>query len=94
MQFMPGAVQMQGHGTAHDAHADSCRLLHIHRNQPGMLARINALFSGQNINIRAQYLQTSGDLGYVVIDADSAASSTALAMLQAIEGTLRCRVLY
>ena len=76
------------------AHADSCRLLHIHRNQPGMLARINALFSGQNINIRAQYLQTSGDLGYVVIDADSAASSTALAMLQAIEGTLRCRVLY
>ena len=76
------------------AHADSCRLLHIHRNQPGMLARINALFSGQNINIRAQYLQTSGDLGYVVIDADSAASSAALAMLQAIEGTLRCRVLY
>lgn len=46
-----------------------------------MLARINALFSGQNINICAQYLQTSGDIGYVVIDTDSAAPAAAQAML-------------
>ena len=76
------------------AHPGKGRLLHIHRNQPGMLARINALFSGQNINICAQYLQTSGDIGYVVIDTDSAAPAAAQAMLQAIDGTLRCRLLY
>lgn len=76
------------------AHPGKGRLLHIHRNQPGMLARINALFSGQNINICAQYLQTSGEIGYVVIDTDSAAPAAAQAMLQAIDGTLRCRLLY
>ena len=76
------------------AHPGKGRLLHIHRNQPGMLARINALFSGQNINICAQYLQTEGEIGYVVIDTDSAAPAAAQAMLQAIDGTLRCRLLY
>jgi D-3-phosphoglycerate dehydrogenase len=76
------------------AHHGKCRLLHIHKNQPGVLARINDAFSKLGINIAAQYLQTSDEIGYVVIETDSAASQPALEALQQIPGTLRCRVLY
>nr|WP_294863654.1 phosphoglycerate dehydrogenase [uncultured Pseudogulbenkiania sp.] len=75
-------------------HRGKCRLLHIHKNQPGVLARINDEFSRAGINIAGQYLQTNEEIGYVVIEIDSAASQTALETLQRIEGTLRCRVLY
>ncbi len=49
-------------------HPHSRRLLHIHRNVPGTLSRINELFSAGNINIDAQFLQTDSEVGYVVID--------------------------
>ena len=70
------------------------RLLHIHRNVPGVLSRINALFYDNNINIAAQYLQTNPDIGYVVIDLDAEHSQTALEGLREIEGTIRTRVLF
>ncbi|HUQ91318.1 MAG TPA: NAD(P)-dependent oxidoreductase [Bryobacteraceae bacterium] len=47
------------------------RLLHIHRNQPGVLSRINAIFSEEEINIAAEYLQTNAKIGYVVIDVET-----------------------
>lgn len=75
-------------------HSGKCRLLHIHKNVPGILARINERFSQAGINIAAQYLQTSVDVGYVVIDVDAAASEIALDQLASIEGTIRCRILY
>ncbi|MBI3143851.1 MAG: phosphoglycerate dehydrogenase [Pseudogulbenkiania sp.] len=75
-------------------HRGKCRLLHIHKNQPGVLARINEAFSALGINIAGQYLQTNEEIGYVVIEIDSAASQAALEALLRIEGTLRCRVLY
>lgn len=77
-------------------HPHSRRLLHIHRNVPGTLSRINELFSAGNINIDAQFLQTDGEVGYVVIDvsADEAQASDLKAKLAAIPGTLRSRVLY
>ncbi|WP_024302206.1 phosphoglycerate dehydrogenase [Pseudogulbenkiania sp. MAI-1] len=75
-------------------HRGKCRLLHIHKNQPGVLARINEAFSERGINIAGQYLQTNEEIGYVVIEIDSEASQAALEALQHIEGTLRCRVLY
>jgi D-3-phosphoglycerate dehydrogenase len=71
-------------------------LLHIHRNVPGVLSRINELFSAGNINIDAQFLQTNADVGYVVIDV-SAEEQQAAALkeqLASIPGTLRTRVLY
>jgi D-3-phosphoglycerate dehydrogenase len=71
-----------------------CRLLHIHRNEPGVLARVNERFAANGINIAAQYLRTNADVGYVVIDVDSEASHVALDELSAIPGTLRCRILY
>jgi D-3-phosphoglycerate dehydrogenase len=75
-------------------HTGKSRLLHIHKNVPGILARINERFSQAGINIAAQYLQTSADVGYVVIDVDAAASRIALDELEGIEGTIRCRILY
>ena len=77
-------------------HPHSLRLLHIHRNTPGILSRINKLFSAGNINIDAQFLQTDADVGYVVIDvtADEAQAAMLKAQLAAIPGTLRSRVLY
>ena len=76
------------------AHAGKSRLLHIHKNVPGVLARINERFSVAGINIAAQFLQTSGDIGYVAIDVDTDASQVALDQIASIEGTIRCRILY
>ncbi len=77
-------------------HPRSRRLLHIHKNVPGVLSRINELFSAGNINIDAQFLQTDAEVGYVVIDvaADEAQSNALKDKLAAIPGTLRSRVLY
>ncbi|MFT7286561.1 MAG: D-3-phosphoglycerate dehydrogenase [Halieaceae bacterium] len=74
---------------------DGChRLLHIHKNTPGMMGAINRVFSNNGVNIAAQYLQTNDQVGYVVIDVDAEYSEVALAKLTALEGTLRCRVLF
>jgi D-3-phosphoglycerate dehydrogenase len=74
---------------------DGChRLLHVHRNVPGMLAAINSCFSELGVNIAAQYLQTSESVGYVVIDIDAEHSEPALQRLRDLDGTLRCRVLF
>lgn len=69
------------------------RLLHIHRNQPGVLNRINQAFASEGINIAAQYLQTNATIGYVVVDIESERSEEALAMLKDIDGTIRARIL-
>jgi D-3-phosphoglycerate dehydrogenase len=75
-------------------HPGSHRLLHIHHNVPGVISRINAVFSASGINIAAQYLQTNAEIGYVVIDLDAAHSQAALGKLREIEGTIRTRVLF
>jgi D-3-phosphoglycerate dehydrogenase len=74
--------------------AGKSRVLHIHRNIPGVLAQINERFSANGINIAAQYLQTNEYVGYVVLDVDASASQVALDQLSNIDGTIRCRVLY
>ena len=76
------------------AHAGSHRLLHIHKNVPGVLSRINAIFGEIGVNIAAQYLQTNADIGYVVIDLDAEHSQEALERLREVEGTIRTRVLF
>ncbi|MDE2407225.1 MAG: phosphoglycerate dehydrogenase [Xanthomonadaceae bacterium] len=77
-------------------HAGSLRLLHIHRNVPGVLSQINDIFSRHAVNIDGQFLRTDPKLGYVVIDitADAAQAAAIKDELAAIEGTLRTRVLY
>ncbi len=75
-------------------HDNVHRILHIHKNVPGVLSNINRLFSDNNINICGQYLQTNEEIGYVVIDIDKADSDLALEKLREVESTIRCRILY
>jgi len=80
-------VALPGHTNAH-------RLLHVHRNVPGILSQINNVFSDNQINIAGQYLQTNEKVGYVVIDCDADYSEVALEKLGTIDGTIRCRRLF
>ena len=75
-------------------HKGSSRLLHIHRNQPGVMNQINQIFADEGINIAGQYLQTSSHIGYVVIDVETEHSEKALAKLKEIGGTIRARILH
>lgn len=76
------------------AHPNNHRLLHIHRNVPGILSQINEIFSENNINIMGQYLMTNDKIGYVVIDVDAEYSELAIKKLKEIEGTIKARVLF
>lgn len=76
------------------SHANAHRLLHVHANVPGILSKINQVFSDNNINIASQYLQTNDKVGYVVVDVNSEYSEAALEQLKKIPGTIRCRVLF
>jgi len=75
-------------------HKGSSRLLHIHRNQPGVMNQINQIFAEEGINIAGQYLQTSSHIGYVVIDVETEHSEKALSKLKEINGTIRARILH
>ncbi|HEY7864373.1 MAG TPA: phosphoglycerate dehydrogenase [Psychromonas sp.] len=74
-------------------HTDTSRLLHIHKNMPGVLTKINLVFTEYGINIAAQYLQTNANIGYVVIDVHSDDANLALSKLKEIEGTIKARLL-
>ncbi|WP_298445092.1 phosphoglycerate dehydrogenase [uncultured Ferrimonas sp.] len=75
-------------------HVGSSRLLHIHRNQPGVLNQINQAFAAKGINISGQYLQTTAEIGYVVMDVDTEHADDALVELKQIDGTIRARALH
>lgn len=78
-------------------HPGKHRLLHIHRNQPGVLSALNAIFSQEQINIAGQYLQTTPKIGYVVIDVETQGTEQSLDLkrkMDAVPGTIRTRVLY
>jgi D-3-phosphoglycerate dehydrogenase len=78
------------------SHAGSCRILHTHINQQGIMRQINRVFSESNINITGQYLQTTAKIGYVVMDIDATRnqSNELLKQLKLIDGTIRARILY
>ena len=76
------------------AHPGKHRLLHVHRNVPGVLSEINKIFSDNHINISSQFLQTNEKIGYVVMDIDAASSDLALEKLAKVQGTIRSRVLF
>lgn len=70
------------------------RILHIHRNVPGVLSEINTQLSKHNINILAQYLKTNDEIGYVVLDVDRKISNTAFQLLKEVKETIKVRLLY
>ena len=79
------------------SHPGKRRLLHIHRNQPGVLSAINGVFSGRQINIAAEYLNTDVRIGYVVLDVEMGEGEDELELksrLDEVPGTIRTRILY
>ena len=72
------------------------RILHIHRNKPGAMRAINRIFSDYNVNITGQFLRTSGEIGYVVMDiaSDCQESMALVKAIKTIDGTIRARVLF
>lgn len=70
------------------------RLLHIHTNVPGIMRQVNEIFAKKNINVAAQYLQTTENVGYVVMDVHSDQPEELVPLLREIDGTLKCRILY
>ncbi|PYE33889.1 D-3-phosphoglycerate dehydrogenase [Idiomarina fontislapidosi] len=75
-------------------HATARRLLHIHKNQPGMMNAINKILSDFEINVAGQYLQTDENVGYVVMDIDTDNGTEILEKMKAIPGTIRARQLF
>ncbi|MHC4550053.1 MAG: phosphoglycerate dehydrogenase [Planctomycetota bacterium] len=75
-------------------HENAHRVLHVHRNVPGVLKQINRAIADENINVMAQHLDTRNGIGYVVLDIEKEASSRLLTRLKQVEGTLRARILY
>jgi D-3-phosphoglycerate dehydrogenase len=80
-------IQLPEQGSAH-------RLLHLHRNVPGILAKINNIFAHHNINIVGQYLKTNDHVGYVITDVSTKYDTEIIQILKEIPDTIRFRVLY
>jgi D-3-phosphoglycerate dehydrogenase len=72
----------------------SHRILHIHKNVPGVLSQINSQLSQHNINIVGQYLKTNEAIGYVVVDVDKQLSKQAAQLLKEVPQTIKVRLLY
>lgn len=73
-------------------HAGTRRLMHLHRNVPGVLAAVNAIFGDHQVNVEGQYLATRGELGYVITDLEKDPDPEMLAGLEAMDATIRLRV--
>jgi len=70
------------------------RLLHIHKNVPGIMAQINNVYAENNINIFSQFLMTRGEIGYAVTDIDAEYDKKMLKQLKQIDNTIKFRILY
>ena len=74
--------------------AGTHRILHIHKNIPGVLGEINSRLSSRGINIVGQYLNTKPEIGYVILDVESKISREAFEILKDVNGTVKARLVY
>lgn len=74
--------------------ANTHRILHIHKNVPGVLGEINGALSKEKINVVGQYLKTNDQIGYVVLDIDRKHSKNAVTLLKNVKDTIRVRSVY
>uniref|UniRef100_A0A7S0ZAC9 phosphoglycerate dehydrogenase n=1 Tax=Timspurckia oligopyrenoides TaxID=708627 RepID=A0A7S0ZAC9_9RHOD len=72
----------------------SHRILNIHENVPGVLRDINNIFAALNVNVRAQVLGTTNNVGYLIIDVDKVTSVDTKNAISALPASLRTRLLY
>jgi len=74
--------------------AKAHRLIHIHKNVPGIMAQINQIFAKHKINIVSQFLMTNEKIGYAITDVSSQYDKQVLKELKAISDTIKFRILY
>jgi D-3-phosphoglycerate dehydrogenase len=72
----------------------SHRILHFHRNVPGVLSKMHGLIADMGVNINAEYLQTSKDVGYVVLDVDPLNGKAIVEGLRKMPETIKIRALW
>ncbi|MGB6153805.1 MAG: NAD(P)-dependent oxidoreductase, partial [Pricia sp.] len=70
------------------------RFLHIHKNVPGIMAKINAVLAEYELNISGQFLSTDSQVGYVITDLDKEYNKDVIKALKKVEHTIKFRVLY
>ncbi len=70
------------------------RFLHIHKNVPGIMAKVNEVLARYELNITGQYLSTDNEVGYVISDVDKEYNKEVIKELKKIEHTIKFRVLY
>lgn len=70
------------------------RLIHVHKNVPGILAQINGVLAKKNINVLGQYLKTNEHIGYVITDINKNHDKQIIEDLKNIPNTTKCRILY
>ena len=75
-------------------HKNAHRFLHIHKNTPGVMAKINKVLAEFDMNITGQYLSTDDKVGYVISDLDKDYNQKVINKLREVEGTIKFRVLY
>ncbi len=71
----------------------SHRLLHIHKNLPGVLSQINTIFASNSVNVESQFLRTNEKIGYVVTDVDKKYKDSLLEDLKKVDHTIKVRIL-
>ncbi|PKA96664.1 D-3-phosphoglycerate dehydrogenase [Flavobacteriaceae bacterium MAR_2009_75] len=70
------------------------RFLHIHKNVPGIMAKINEVLAKYELNIVGQYLSTNSEVGYVITDVNKEYNKDVIKALKKVENTIKFRVLY
>ncbi len=76
-----------------DHHPDHCRILHFHKNVPGVLSSLHSIIAESGANIHAEYLQSQGDLSYVILDVDTIDRDVMKKQIAAMPETIRLRIL-
>lgn len=70
------------------------RLIHIHKNVPGIMAQINNVYAENQVNIFSQFLMTKGEIGYAITDVDAQYDKELLKQLKQVDNTIKFRILY
>ena len=66
----------------------------MHRNKPGVIATISSLVAEENLNIRAQSLATTPDVGYLVMDVDRKVSKSLKKAIKSLDFSIYTRMVY
>jgi D-3-phosphoglycerate dehydrogenase len=70
---------------------ETVRILHVHRNVPGVLRDVNRIVSEHQANIHSQMLSTDADIGYLIMDLDQDVSTEVYAGIAGLSTSICTR---